>query len=60
MIRQVQQSHFISVDPKIWQRVKMVPKNPMQLFSELAIAGHLSCAKCNNELGTAIKYCQVK
>lgn len=58
-VRRVQESHYVSVDPNIWESLCAEPNDAPKLFENLSVAGKVSCISCRNDCGIVIKYRQV-
>lgn len=52
MIKNIEESHFVIVDPEIWSRVVVEPINCPKNFATMAVAGRFSCVRCRKPFGT--------
>lgn len=55
-VRRVQEAHYVSVDPSIWDCLVAEPKNSPKLFKMLSVAGKMSCSNCRKDCGVVVKY----
>ncbi|KAH7726030.1 type III restriction enzyme [Aphelenchoides avenae] len=55
-IRSIGESHYVCVEPEIWQRTRMMAVKKPSIDAIVTTCASLLCAKCSSEVGHVIKY----